>query len=66
MLINGELIEKEFNNLYYSLNPRNSELIGHFPILDKNDVDYTVQPARIAYDSGIWTNLDIRQITQSL
>lgn len=60
MLIGGELVESESREYRPTINPATRESIAYVPVATLNDTRSAIESARKAFDSGIWSGMNIR------
>ena len=53
--INGNFVNSKSNNFFEAINPATREILTEVVECDDQDVDYAVQCARKAFESGVWS-----------
>lgn len=66
MLINGKLVEAKNNEVRYSFDPGNGEIVDAYTYGTIEDADIAVNSAYEAFNSGVWARLSPRQRAEIL
>lgn len=59
LMINNQWVDAEGGKTFLSYNPCNSEAIAELAYASANDVEKATRAARSAFESGVWSDLDV-------
>ncbi|MBU8880204.1 aldehyde dehydrogenase family protein [Bacillus sp. FJAT-29790] len=57
MYINGNWVDSKMNEMSEVINPANGEVIAEAVVGDVEDTRKAIEAARVAFDSGVWSDL---------